>query len=81
MKKAAPKAGQTSSKSGRHKADGRKGDRPRARATASAQGQSAASSAGGPVDLLEKVFGLAKECGGFGALKRLVDRCAELEHR
>jgi hypothetical protein len=32
------------------------------------------------VDLLEKVFGQAKECGGFGALKRLVDRCAELEH-
>jgi hypothetical protein len=33
------------------------------------------------VDLQDKVFDLAKECGGFGALKRLVDRCAGPVHR
>jgi hypothetical protein len=38
------------------------------------------SEGSGAADLLDKVFDLAKECGGSGALKRLVDRCAELEH-
>jgi hypothetical protein len=32
-----------------------------------------------PVELLGKVFDLAKECGGFGELKLLVDRLAGLE--
>src|SRR5262249_44096998 len=34
-----------------------------------------------PLDLIDRLFDLAKECGGFEPLKRLVDRCAELEGR
>ena len=72
LKKAKPSANQAGSKNGRRKANGRKGGRPRAAATASAQGRTAAkgAAAGGPVDLLDRVFGLAQECGGFGALKQ-----------
>lgn len=32
--------------------------------------------AAGPVDLIDRVFGLAEECGGMGQLKRLVERLA-----
>jgi hypothetical protein len=34
-----------------------------------------------PVDLIDRVFELAKECGGFEQLKRLVDRIAEIRRR
>jgi hypothetical protein len=34
-----------------------------------------------PVDLIDKVFDRAKEPGGFVALKRLVDRIAEMEKK
>src|SRR5262249_6601393 len=63
LKKAKPSANQAGSKNGRRKANGRKGGRPRAAATASAQGRTAAkgAAAGGPVDLLDRVFGLAQE--------------------
>src|SRR5262249_4692180 len=82
MKKLNPRASQGGSKNGRRKAKGRRRGRPRAAATASAQGQTVANGpAAGPVDLLDRVFRLAQECGGFGSLKRLVDRCAELANR
>ncbi len=41
----------------------------------------AAASAASPVELIDKVFDLAKECGGFEQLKRLVDRIAEIRRR
>jgi hypothetical protein len=34
-----------------------------------------------PLELIDRLFDLATECGGFEALKRLVDRCAALEAR
>jgi hypothetical protein len=86
MKKAKPNAGPVTAKNGRRKGARRKAGRRRATtasttAASTAQTQPATSATGGPVDVLDKVFELAKECGGFGALKRLVDRCAELTHR
>jgi hypothetical protein len=82
MKKSARGAGRAAAKNGRRKSTGRKGGRPRASTASTPQARPAAAPAGGSlVDLLEKVFDLAKACGGFGALKRLVDRCADLEHR
>jgi hypothetical protein len=33
------------------------------------------------VELIDKVFDLARECGGFDHLKRLVDRIAEIRRR
>jgi hypothetical protein len=39
------------------------------------------TSATSPVDLIDKVFDLAKECGGIDQLKRLVDRIAEIRRR
>ena len=36
---------------------------------------------GSPVDLIDKVFDLAKQSGGVVALKRLVDRIAEMEKK
>ena len=33
------------------------------------------------IGVIDRVFDLAGQCGGFTALKRLVDRCAELERR
>ena len=44
-------------------------------ACASCTGQAAAPSAS-PVDLIDKAFTLAQECGGFEQVKRLVDRLA-----
>jgi hypothetical protein len=32
----------------------------------------------GPIDLIDRVFDLADECGGFEQLKRLVDRMVAL---
>jgi hypothetical protein len=40
---------------------------------ASAAGQ------GGPVDLIDKTLDLAQQCGGVAALKRLVDRLADMQ--
>jgi hypothetical protein len=37
--------------------------------------------ASGPVAVIDKVFGLAQECGGFGQLKQLVDRLAGMAQR
>jgi hypothetical protein len=34
---------------------------------------------GGPVELIDRLFELAEDAGGLGALKRLVDRLAPLE--
>ena len=54
-----------------------KGGRPRKAATAAATpAPRAAAPSGSPVDLIDKTFSLAQECGGFEQLKRLVDRLA-----
>ncbi len=37
------------------------------------------AAAASPVDLIDGVFGLARQCGGIGQLKRLVDRIAETQ--
>jgi hypothetical protein len=82
MKKLGPAAGQAGAKNGRRKGARRKAGRPRAGTATTAEARPAsASPTSRPVDLLDKVFDLATECGGFGALKRLVDRCAELTQR
>lgn len=39
----------------------------------------APAAAASPVDLLDKAFDLAKQCGGVQHLKRLVDRIAEMQ--
>jgi hypothetical protein len=41
---------------------------------ARAQSMNGATKAAGPVDLVERVFDLADQCGGFAQLKRLVGR-------
>jgi hypothetical protein len=63
---------------------GRKaGRKPKARTAANDAPAPAPRPAGHsrPVEVLGKVFDLAKECGGFVELKLLVDRLASLEKR
>ena len=80
QKQAMKKAGETltaptadgGKKQGRRKGV-RRGGRKAAAPRAQAQGS------GNPAELLDRVFGLAQECGGIGTLKRLVDRMAELQ--
>ena len=53
-----------------------KGGRPRKVATVAAPAARAAATSSSPVDLIDKAFSLAQECGGFEQLKKLVDRLA-----
>jgi len=59
----------------------RKRGRPRGRRpkTVPAPKAQRAAAQASPVDLLDKVFTLAQECGGVGTLKKLVDRIAEVQ--
>jgi hypothetical protein len=52
-----------------------KGARRKPRAVAVASPAPSAS----PVDLLNRVFGLAQDCGGVAGLKTIVDRLAEMQ--
>lgn len=55
----------------------RKPGRKPGRKPAAAAPRPAAATSGNPVDLIDKTFALAQECGGFEQLRRLVDRLAE----
>jgi hypothetical protein len=61
-------------------AAGRKRGRPKAKAKAATPAARvtapAPKRAAGPVDLIDRLFDFADECGGMGQLKRLVDRLA-----
>jgi hypothetical protein len=39
----------------------------------------AAAPSAGPVDLIDKTLDLAQQCGGMAALKKLVDRLADMQ--
>jgi hypothetical protein len=75
MKKAgtAPAAKSAGKKRGRRKGKA-KAVAPAARVTAPAPKRAA-----GPVELIDRLFDFAEECGGLGQLKRLVDRIAQAE--
>jgi hypothetical protein len=60
---------------GRKKPGRKPGRKPAVVAPAAAPRPGAAAS-GSPVDLIDKTFALAQECGGMENLKRLVDRLA-----
>jgi hypothetical protein len=75
---AAPAANGTAKKRGRPKGTGAKKAFVEKRAATGAERQSIRAK-GGPVELIDRLFELADEAGGFGALKRLVDRLAPLE--
>ena len=70
---AAEKPGNGRKKPGRK--PGRKAAAPAASSPASAP------AAASPVDLIDKTLDLAQQAGGVGALKRLVDRIAEMQGR
>jgi hypothetical protein len=53
----------------------KRGRKPGYKVTPSAVPTARASAS--PVDLIDKTFALAQECGGIGQLKRLVDRLAQ----
>ena len=59
---------------GRQKPGRKPGRKPAAAAT-----RPAATSSSSPVDLIDKTFALAQECGGLTALKKLVDRLADVQ--
>ena len=57
-----------------------KGGRPRKAATpAAAPAPRAAVASASPVDLIDKTLDLAQQAGGVAALKRLVDRLADMQ--
>jgi len=63
-------------------ADGRKkpGRKPGLQAAAPAAAKPASTSAqASPIDLIDRTLDLAQQCGGVAALKRLVDRIAEMQ--
>jgi hypothetical protein len=62
----------TRAKPGRPKGSG---GRPKKAVTAATPARAAAA-ASSPVDLIDRTFSLANECGGFEQLKKLVDRLA-----
>jgi hypothetical protein len=70
---------------GRGRRGGRRGGRRaaggKAVAAPAAQPQPAAPAAGlaSPVDLIDRALELAQQCGGVAALKRLVDRLADMQ--
>jgi hypothetical protein len=61
---------------GRRKPGRKPGKKPGTAPTAAAPRPVATS--GSPVDLIDKTFALAQECGGMEQLKRLVERLAEV---
>ena len=58
------------------KKPGRKPGRQPAAVAAAAAPRPATVASGSPVDLIDRTFALAQECGGMAELKRLVDRLA-----
>ena len=83
MKKAGelPKAGTgTGGKKGRGKGDRCAAGQQAASAPAAPPRAAApAASSANPVDLIDKALDLAQQCGGVAALKRLVDRLADMQ--
>lgn len=89
QRQAMKKAGETvptPTRGGGMKKGGARGGRRRAAAQASAAPAGLPQSAGAavapsasPLDLIDKAFALADECGGFEQLKRLVDRLAQVQ--
>ena len=71
--KAPAAAAATKPGNGRKKPGRKQGRKPAAPAAAP---RPAAMASGSPVDLIDKTFALAQECGGMEQLKRLVDRLA-----
>jgi len=63
---------------GRKKPGRKPGKKPAAPASVKA---AAASAQASPIDLIDRTLELAGQCGGVGALKRLVDKIAELQGR
>ncbi len=61
---------------GRRKPGRKPGRKPAAAGPAAATRAAEASASASPVDLIDKAFALAQECGGIEHLKRLVDRLA-----
>ena len=55
-----------------------KGGRPKNAVTAAAPAPRAAASSSSPVDLIDKTLDLAQQAGGVAALKKLVDRLADM---
>jgi hypothetical protein len=82
--KRAKAAQQAAPSSNGAKKKGKPGRKPKAKTAASSAPVAQHHAAPGharPVELLSKVFDLAQDCGGFGELKQLVDRLAELPGR
>jgi len=73
-----PAPAQPASKSA---ANGRKkpGRKPGLQAAAPAAAKPASSAQASPIDLIDRTLDLAHQCGGVAALKRLVDRIAEMQ--
>jgi hypothetical protein len=57
------------------------GRKPGRKPAAAAPRPAVASAPASPVDLIDRTFALAQECGGFEQLKRLVDRIAVMQGR
>jgi hypothetical protein len=66
-------------KPGKKKAGKKPGRKPAAKPAAPAAAPPKPSAQRGPVELIDRLFELADDAGGMGALKRLVDRLAPLE--
>ena len=84
QKQAMKKAGESSAPSAAGNGGGKRGGRRAAGAqattvpSAAPRPAAAASPSTNPVDLIDKALDLAQQCGGVAALKRLVDRLADM---
>jgi stage V sporulation protein SpoVS len=76
-----PPAQPEASGNGRKRRGRKPGRKPRASTPSLTAGQPAPARPSRPVEVLGKVFDLAKECGGFGSLKQIIDRLAGMEQR
>jgi hypothetical protein len=88
QKQAMKKAGETmpaateDSGEKRHRGKGgrrRAGVQPRSAPAEQPRAAAAESPSASPVDLIDKTLDLAQQCGGVAALKRLVDRLADMQ--
>jgi hypothetical protein len=71
---------QVMKKAGQLTATGKKRGRPRGATQAAKQPGASAAAAASPVDLIDKTIDLAQQCGGVAALKKLVDRLADMRN-
>jgi len=79
QRQAMKKAGAAPAKPARGKPGRKPGRKPAAKAAPPAAQPRAERRQSGPVELIDRLFDLAEDAGGMGALKRLVDRIAPLE--